>query len=161
VVRSACCAGDEGGDDVGGVAVEGYACPVVAHGGSGVSVSGLLNVAQRDTGIEGGSDEAVSECVWTDLLGDVYRFGDPAHDARCAVAVERLAVVAVKDGAVKAFADDEIDCSGGPRCQWHPHLPPLRTTVRLAVKYRSVHRAHAFSSGNLATRFRRPGQDAS
>ena len=41
-------AGDEGGDDVGGVAVEGDASSVVAHGGSGVGVGrSLLDVAER------------------------------------------------------------------------------------------------------------------
>ena len=41
------CAGDEGGDDVAGVAVERHACPVVAHGGARVGVGGLLDVAKR------------------------------------------------------------------------------------------------------------------
>ena len=40
-------AGDEGGDDVGGVAVERDAGAVVAHGGAGVGVAGgFLDVAQ-------------------------------------------------------------------------------------------------------------------
>src|SRR5437763_13006120 len=40
--------GDEGGDDVGGVAIEADAGSVVAHGGSGVGVAGgFLEVAER------------------------------------------------------------------------------------------------------------------
>ncbi len=39
-------AGEEGGDDVGGVAVEGDSASVVAHGGAGVGVAGgFLDVA--------------------------------------------------------------------------------------------------------------------
>jgi hypothetical protein len=63
---SAAGAGDEGGDDVGGVAVEGLAASVVAHGGAGISMAGsLLHIPQRYAGIEGGSDERVAEAVAT------------------------------------------------------------------------------------------------
>ncbi len=44
--RSAGCAGDVGGHDVGGVPVQGDSGPVVAHGGARVGVGGrLLHVA--------------------------------------------------------------------------------------------------------------------
>jgi hypothetical protein len=53
-------AGHVGGDDVGRVPVQAAAGPLVPHGGSRVSVGGgLLNVAQRDAGVEGGGDECV------------------------------------------------------------------------------------------------------
>ena len=51
-------AGDEGGDDVSGVPVEGLATPVVAHRRSRVGVAGrFLHITQRDTRIQGGGDE--------------------------------------------------------------------------------------------------------
>ncbi len=52
--------GEVGGDDVGGVAVQ--VCPgaVVSHGGAGVSVGRrFLDVAERDSGVEGCGDERV------------------------------------------------------------------------------------------------------
>src|SRR4051794_30528334 len=50
-------AGDEGRDDVGGVAVERDSGSVVAHRGSRVGVAGgLLYVAERYAGIERGGD---------------------------------------------------------------------------------------------------------
>ena len=46
-VRSAACAGEERGHDVGGVPVERDSGPVVAHGGAGVAVTGgFLDVAE-------------------------------------------------------------------------------------------------------------------
>lgn len=48
-------AGQEGGDHVGGVAVQRPAAPVVAHGGSGIGMAGcLLDIPQRHAGVEGG-----------------------------------------------------------------------------------------------------------
>ena len=44
-----CDSGDEGGDDVGGVAVEGDAGSVVAHGGARVGVAGGLLESRRGT----------------------------------------------------------------------------------------------------------------
>ena len=55
-------AGEEGGDDVAGVAVEVVAGSVVSGGGSRVGVSGRdLHVSQRHPGVEGGGDEAVPQ----------------------------------------------------------------------------------------------------
>ena len=45
------CAGEVGGDDVGGVPVEGDAGAVVAHGGARVR-GGLVDVTERDAGIQ-------------------------------------------------------------------------------------------------------------
>jgi hypothetical protein len=64
-------AGEVGGDDVGGVSVEGGVGAVVAHGGSRIGVGGgLLDVTQRDAGVEGGGDEGVAQGVWADRFGD-------------------------------------------------------------------------------------------
>jgi hypothetical protein len=53
-------AGEEGGDDLGGVAVEGLAGSVVAHRGACVGVAGcLLYVPQRDAGVQGGAGEGL------------------------------------------------------------------------------------------------------
>jgi hypothetical protein len=46
---SAAGAGDEGGDDVGGVPGQGLAAAVVAHGGAGISVAGGLLHLRRGT----------------------------------------------------------------------------------------------------------------
>ena len=74
-------AGDEGGDDVGGVPVEGDAGAVVAHRGARVGVAGgFLDVAQRDAGVEGGGDERVAQGVGSDSLGDPGAAGDAPHD---------------------------------------------------------------------------------
>src|SRR4051794_6803948 len=62
---------DEGGDDVGGVTVEGDAGSVVAHGGARVGVAGcFLDVAEWHAGVEGGGDEGVAQGVRSDPLGD-------------------------------------------------------------------------------------------
>jgi len=43
---------------------------------------GFLHVAERNPGVEGGSDKRVSQCVRADLLGDPSAAGDCADDAR-------------------------------------------------------------------------------
>ena len=107
-------AGDEGGDDVGGVAVEGDPGPVVAHGGAGVGVAGgFLHVAQRDPGVERGGDERVAQRVRSDPLGDPGAAGDPAHDPAGGVAVEPAAVGGEEDRSFAAFADGQVDGAGG------------------------------------------------
>jgi len=53
---------DVGGNDVGGVAVEGSPGPVIAHRCSGVGVgSCCLHVAQGNTGVESGGDERMPQ----------------------------------------------------------------------------------------------------
>ena len=56
-------AGDEGGDDVGGVSVERDAGPVVSHVVRGLRGGGFLDVAQWHPGVEGGGDEPVAQRV--------------------------------------------------------------------------------------------------
>jgi hypothetical protein len=52
-------ASDERGDDVGGVAIQGLASSVVAHGGAWVSVaSSFLDVTQWNSGVERNGDDA-------------------------------------------------------------------------------------------------------
>ena len=50
--------GDVGGDDVGGMAVQGRPGAVIAHGGPRIRVRrGVLHIAQRYPGIQGGGDK--------------------------------------------------------------------------------------------------------
>jgi hypothetical protein len=60
-------AGDEGDDDVGGVAVEVLSSPVVDGCSAWVGVAGGdLDVSERDAGVESGHDEPGAEHVWVD-----------------------------------------------------------------------------------------------
>ena len=109
------CLCDEGDDDVGGVAVEILASPVVDRGGSGVGVScGELHVAQRDTGIEGGHDERRAEHVRVHRP-DAGLLADRSDPTVGGASVEALTVRAGQDRAVVAFTDGEVDGAGGAR----------------------------------------------
>jgi hypothetical protein len=100
VVLSAAGAGEEGGHDVGGVPVERDSGPVVAHGGAGIGVAGgLLHVAERHPGVQGGGDERVTHGVGPDTLGDPGPTGDAAHDPAGGVTIDPLPVGADKDRA--------------------------------------------------------------
>src|SRR5262249_30281573 len=56
---------DVGGDDVGGVPVEGGAGAVVAHRRARISVrGGFLDVAERNPGVETGSERFTSHAQW-------------------------------------------------------------------------------------------------
>ena len=108
--------GDICGDDVGGVAVQAGAGPVVAHGGARVGVRcRFLHVAERDAGIECGGDERVAQGVRADLLGDPGAAGDPADDAGGAVPVQPLAVRGEEQRARGALADGQVEGAGGAR----------------------------------------------
>lgn len=76
------CSCEVGGDDVGGVAVEGSSGPVVAHRGSGVCVRGrFLDVSEWNAGIESGGDERMPQRVGSDALIDPGSSGEPSYDA--------------------------------------------------------------------------------
>ena len=110
------CSGDVGGDDVGRVPVEAGPCPVVAHGGARVGVrGGLLHVAQRHPGVEGGGDERVPQRVRADLLGDPGAAGDPADDPGGAVPVQPPPVRGEEQRPLGALADGQVDRAGGAR----------------------------------------------
>ena len=126
-------AGDEGGDDVGGVPVEGLATPVVAHRRSRVGVTGrFLDVTQRYAGVQGGGDEGVSQGVRSDPLADLGSAGDAPHDPPSGVAVQPLPVASMKIGpssrspTARSIARATRGASGIVTS-----LPPLRTTVRV------------------------------
>ncbi len=81
LLQSASRAGEEGGDDVRGVPIERDTGPVVTHGRARAGVArGLLNIAEGNPGIQGGSDEGMSQGVRSDALGDASPPGHPPHD---------------------------------------------------------------------------------
>ena len=102
-------AGDEGDDDVRGVAVEVLATPVVDADRAGVGVTGGdLHVPLRNAGVQGGHDEAGSQHVrvhWP----EPGPFADRSHLPVSGATVEPAAVPAGEDGAVGPFANGEID----------------------------------------------------
>ena len=134
--------GDVGGDDAGGVLVQGYSGAVVADRGSRVGVRGrFLDVAQRDAGVEGCGDERVAERVGSDLLGQAGPAGYLADDSPGAVPVEPLAGGGGEDGSFAPFADCQVDCAGGPRRERDDGAPASFRTMAKVRWPRSVPRA--------------------
>ena len=106
---SASAAGDEGDDDVGGVAVEVLAAPVVDRGGAGVGVAGGdLDVSQRHAGVEGGHDERGAQHVRVHGT-EPGALADRTDPAMRGAPVEALAVTAPQDRAFVAFTDGQVD----------------------------------------------------
>ncbi len=104
---------DKGYDDVGGVAVEVLAAPVVDRGGTRIRMAGGdLHVAKWDTCVEGGHDERGSQHVRVDQPepGSLANGTNPAVSS---APVEALTVATAQDRALAAFTDRQID---GPRC---------------------------------------------
>jgi hypothetical protein len=111
-----CRAGEVGGDEVGGVPIEGDAGAVVAHRRSRVGVGcDFLHIAQGYAGVEGGSEERVAQAVWSDGLIDSGPAGDSANDPAGAVSVHPLTVGTSEDRAVESFANGQVDRPGGAR----------------------------------------------
>jgi len=89
--------GQVGGDDVGGVTVEGSPGPVVAHGRSGVSMRRcLLDVAEGDSSVECCGDERVPQGVGCDPLVDPCPLGQPADDPGGGMTIETGGGIAVQ-----------------------------------------------------------------
>jgi hypothetical protein len=74
-----------------------------------------LDVAQRYAGVEGGSNESVSQRVGADRLDDPGSSSNVPHDASCAVPVETPAVAGGKDRPCGSFADGQVDGASGAR----------------------------------------------
>ena len=128
---SAAGAGEESGHDVRGVPVERDPGAVVAHGGAGVGVAGgLLHVAERHAGVQGGGDERVTQGVGPDTFGDPRAAGDATHDPAGGVTIDPLPIGAHEDRPIAAFAHGEVDGSAvrGARGTVTT-LPPLRRMV--------------------------------
>jgi hypothetical protein len=93
---------------------------VVAPGGAWVGVaSGLVNIAQRDTGVGRGSDDRLEEGVRSDRLVDPGSPGNAAHDSGRGVPLEALAVAAEEDRDWGALPDGEVDGPTHARCGGH------------------------------------------
>ena len=93
-------AGDVGDDDVGGVAVEVLASPVVDGRGAGVGVAGCdLDVTQRDAGVERGHDER-RRAACGDGRPESGVFADRDDPSVRGASIETLSVGASQDGAV-------------------------------------------------------------
>lgn len=106
-------AGDESDHDVGGMAVEVLASPVIDGRGSGVGVTGGdLDVSQRDAGVESGHDERGSQHVRVHAA-ETGTLPDRPNPPMRGAPVEALAVTAPQDRAVVAFPDGQVDHPGG------------------------------------------------
>ena len=105
-------AGDEGGDDVGGVTVEVLTASIVDRRGPRVSVAGSeLHITQRYSGVEGGHDERSPEHVRmhrTETGPPPDRPNPPVGGA----SIEALTVAAHEDRTTVSFTDDEVDGAG-------------------------------------------------
>jgi hypothetical protein len=113
VAGAASAAGNESDDDVGGVAIEVLAAPVIDGGGSGVGVTGGgLDVSQRDSGVEGGHDESGSQHVRVHGTepGPLADRTDPPMGG---APVESLTVTAPQYRTLVALPDRSVD---RPRC---------------------------------------------
>jgi hypothetical protein len=100
---------DEGDADVGGMAVEVLAAPVVDGRGSGVGVTGRdLDVPERDAGIEGCHDERGSQHVRVHgaEIGTLTDRADPSVGGS---PVESVAVTAPQDRSLVALTDGQVD----------------------------------------------------
>jgi len=140
-----------GGDDVGGVPVEGDPGPVIAHGGVR---GGFLDVAQWDAGVQRCGDEGVAQGVWPDGLADAGTPGDPSHDPASAVPVHPLPVGSEEDRAVESFTDGQVDRTGGAGCQRDgDDLAALAQHGQGAV---SAFKAELVDIGAEASEIRRP-----
>ena len=103
----------EGDDDVGGVTVEVLSASVVDGGGAWVGVAGCeLHVAEGDAGVEGSHDERCSQHVRVDVA-EPGAFADGSHPSLCGTPIEPVPVASQQDRAFVAFADGEINRSGG------------------------------------------------
>ena len=142
--------GQVGGDDVGGVPVQGCPGPVVSHGGPRVSVGrGFLHVTQRHASIEGCGNERVPQGVRPDGLGDPGAAGDPADDPPGAVPVQPPPVRGEED---RAFARSPIARSIARAVRGASGmvttLPPLRVMTRVRCP-RSMPRRLDVRAGGL------------
>ena len=79
----------------------------------------LLDVAQRNAGVQGGGDERVAESVRADPLGDAGEAGDAAHDPAGRMPFDSATAGFDEDRPLAPFPDGQIDRSGDAWRQWH------------------------------------------
>jgi hypothetical protein len=70
---------------------------------------GLLDIPQRDPGVESCGDERVPERVGPYRLGDPSVSGHAAHGPRGAVPVQAVAVSSQEDRYFAAFTDGQVN----------------------------------------------------
>lgn len=130
--RSAGGTSQERRHDVRGVAVERSPAPVVAHGGTRISVAGrLLNVAKSDPGVKCGGDEGMPEGVGTDPLGDPGSTGKALYGAVGGIAVDPTAPGPEEDRPRRSLADVKVNRPGRTGERTVACLPPLRKILRV------------------------------
>ena len=83
---------------------------------------GVLDVTERDPGVERSGDEAVAQRVRRDVLGDPGRVAQAADHPGGGVAVHPLTVRPDEDRTMRAFADAQVDGSGGAWGERNRHL---------------------------------------
>jgi hypothetical protein len=97
---------DVGRDDIGHVPVQAATGPVIPHRGSRISMGGgLLDVAQRHSGIERCGNKCVPKGVRGDGFGDPGAASDLADEPPRAVPVQPPSVCGHEDRPVGALAD--------------------------------------------------------
>ena len=152
-------AGDEGGNDVGGVSVQGLAAAVVSHGRPGVGVRcRLLDVAERDPGVQRHRDERVTQAVRRDLLADP---GPPGQPVEVRSAAERSIRrppwmrkigPAARSPRYRSKARDVRGASG--TVTWLPPLRTIRSSLRSRPRVRdswSTFGRRTFADGSRTT----------
>jgi hypothetical protein len=75
----------------------------------------LLDVAERDAGVERGGDKCGPQCMRPDGLGDPGPSRYPADDPRGSVPVQPAAIGGKADWAFAALADGQVDRPRGAR----------------------------------------------
>ena len=115
-------AGDERGDDVGGVTVQRLAATVIAHRRPWISVTGsFLHVAQRHTSVEGGGDEGMTQRVRSDSLADPSTASNTSHDPPSSMPIQPFTVRSEEDRTFNPFANCQVDSPGNAWSEWHRH----------------------------------------
>ena len=112
---SAC---EVGRDDVSGVPVQAAAAPVIPHRGPQVRMGGyLLDIAERDPGVQTGGDERVPKRVGRDELADPGAASGRADESHGGVPVQPPVVSGHEHRPFGPFSDGQVDRPGGPRRQ--------------------------------------------
>ena len=116
--------GEKGNHDIGGMAVERAASPVVTHGRARVGVAGcFLHVPQRYP-----ASRAAVMSEWRKLCGDPL--GDPGPERQSfdgavgGVAVDPASLCPEEYGTFDAFAAIEVEGAGCPGRQGHLGMRP-------------------------------------
>jgi hypothetical protein len=120
----------------------------------------LLNVAKRQSGIEGASDERMAQAVRRDPLGDPGPPGQPLHRPVGGVAGEPLSGGADEDRPAGTSADVQVKRHGSTGCERDRDVPaapaydPLRPVSTIDAEIGDVG-AQRFGDPQLVQRQQR------